>query len=260
MKTLCSLTDGNLSRQIQFLQENGLLEVWKGFAHNRPRTVCRLTGQGRQRFLEYVAVLENIVRDAHQETAERKAKSPQPCNRPPFPRSDFAQQICNFRQVRPITLPCKVVFSSIITPVMGITVLEASIGPIVCFFSFTTTSYPFMILLNVFVFTIAGLLGSAFLLQTLHRLTSAFEATPPPLPDASTEPAGPIAPITAQIFGTRARTIFQSWVIVFGLVGAQMAWVLRPFIGHPGQPFSWFRPQSSNFFQAVLGTIQSLMH
>jgi DNA-binding MarR family transcriptional regulator len=72
LKTLCSLTDGNLSRQIQFLQENGLLEVWKGFARNRPRTVCRLTSQGRQRFLEYVAVLENVVRDAH---SERKAKS-----------------------------------------------------------------------------------------------------------------------------------------------------------------------------------------
>ena len=31
----------------------------------------------------------------------------------------------------------------------------ASIGPIVCFFSFTTTSYPFMVLLNVLVFALA---------------------------------------------------------------------------------------------------------
>ena len=65
LKTLCSLTDGNLSRQIQFLQESGFVEVWKGYANNRPRTVCRLTPQGRQRFLEYVEVLEEVVRDAH---------------------------------------------------------------------------------------------------------------------------------------------------------------------------------------------------
>jgi DNA-binding MarR family transcriptional regulator len=71
LKSLCSLTDGNLSRQIQFLQENGFVEVWKGFANNRPRTVCKLTKDGRARFQEYVAVLENVVRDAH---SEHKAK------------------------------------------------------------------------------------------------------------------------------------------------------------------------------------------
>src|SRR5438309_529229 len=31
LKSLCSLTDGNLSRQLQVLQEAGLVEVWKGF-------------------------------------------------------------------------------------------------------------------------------------------------------------------------------------------------------------------------------------
>ena len=47
LRTLCSLTDGNLSRQIQFLQSAGLVEVWKRFHHNRPRTLCRLTDAGR---------------------------------------------------------------------------------------------------------------------------------------------------------------------------------------------------------------------
>ena len=28
-------------------------------------------------------------------------------------------------------------------------------------------------------------------------------------------------------------------MVVFGLVGAQMGWVLRPFIGNPNQPFQW---------------------
>lgn len=47
----------------------------------------------------------------------------------------------------------------------------ASFGPIVAFFSVTTTSHPFIMLLNVFFCAVAGLLGMAFLLQTLHRLS-----------------------------------------------------------------------------------------
>src|SRR5262245_9672433 len=64
LKELCSLTDGNLSRHLQVLHEAGLVELWKGFQHNRPQTLCRLTAAGRRRFLEYINVLENVVTDA----------------------------------------------------------------------------------------------------------------------------------------------------------------------------------------------------
>ena len=64
LKQLCGLTDGNLSRHLQVLQEAGLVEISKGFEHNRPQTVCRITRQGRARYLEYLAVLEQVVRDA----------------------------------------------------------------------------------------------------------------------------------------------------------------------------------------------------
>jgi DNA-binding transcriptional ArsR family regulator len=64
LKDLCSLTDGNLSRHLQVLQEARLVEVWKGFQGNRPQTLCRLTAEGRRRFLEYIAVLEGVVADA----------------------------------------------------------------------------------------------------------------------------------------------------------------------------------------------------
>lgn len=49
--------------------------------------------------------------------------------------------------------------------------VPASLGSIVAFFSVSTTSYPFMVLLNVAVFAASGLLGMAFLLQTLYRLS-----------------------------------------------------------------------------------------
>ena len=45
----------------------------------------------------------------------------------------------------------------------------SSLGPIVAFFSVSTTSYPFMVLLNVVVFGVSGVLGLIFLLQTLQR-------------------------------------------------------------------------------------------
>ncbi len=64
LKQLCGLTDGNLSRHLQVLQDAGLVEILKGYEGNRPHTTCRLTRIGRRRFLDYLAVLEQLVRDA----------------------------------------------------------------------------------------------------------------------------------------------------------------------------------------------------
>lgn len=64
LKQLCALSDGNLSRHLQVLQEARMVEIAKGFDHNRPQTMCRITGFGRRRYLEYVEVLEQVVRDA----------------------------------------------------------------------------------------------------------------------------------------------------------------------------------------------------
>lgn len=64
LKELCSLTDGNLSRHLQILSEAGLVEVWKNHGPHRPQTLARLTAAGRQRFLDYVHVLETVITDA----------------------------------------------------------------------------------------------------------------------------------------------------------------------------------------------------
>jgi len=157
----------------------------------------------------------------------------------------------------------------------------ASLGPIVAFFAISTTSYPFMKLLNVAVFALSGFLGLAFLLQTLHRM-AVTHLSPPPSPTA--QPSGPPPPprdpdapmdvmitdpsdprytgvpiptagalerVQGHVLGPHTKTIFRIWVIVFGFVGTQMAWVLRPFIGRPDVPFTWFRHRESNFFQAL---------
>ena len=64
LKQLCGLTDGNLSRHLQVLQEAGLIAIDKRFERNRPLTTCRMTAAGRKRFLAYLGVLEQVVRDA----------------------------------------------------------------------------------------------------------------------------------------------------------------------------------------------------
>lgn len=66
LKELCALTDGNLNRHLKVLQETGLVEVWKGIRQNRPQTLCRITPEGRRRFVEYLGVLEQVITDAAQ--------------------------------------------------------------------------------------------------------------------------------------------------------------------------------------------------
>jgi hypothetical protein len=145
----------------------------------------------------------------------------------------------------------------------------ASLGPIVLFFSVSTKSYAFVLLLNVLMFGVAGVLGLIFLRQTLNRLTT--------WRHYSGEPAEPSSAITVtdaeleevalsaldmppgQALGQHTRLVFGCWMVVFSVVGAQMGWVLRPFIGNPALPFEWFRERNSNFFEAVLNAIQALL-
>ena len=82
LKQLCGLTDGNLSRHLQVLQDAHLVRLAKGFQNNRPQTTCRITPEGRRRYLEYLLVLEQVVRDATQAT-QTTLVGPDPSILPP---------------------------------------------------------------------------------------------------------------------------------------------------------------------------------
>jgi hypothetical protein len=148
-----------------------------------------------------------------------------------------------------------------------VTVL-ASLGPIVAFFSVSTTSHPFMVLLNVLVFAAAGCLGMAFLLQTLHRLSlvppepgpsPAIEAVGEEKADLLDAPTpGALERAEDQVLSRHVKAVFRCWIVLFALVGSQMGWVLRPFIGAPDLPFTPFRERDSNFFQAVWQALSGL--
>jgi DNA-binding MarR family transcriptional regulator len=70
---LCTLTDGNLSRHLDVLSEDGLVLITKAFAGRRPLTTCKLTTTGRKRFREYLEQLERVVRDAAEDVAPARA-------------------------------------------------------------------------------------------------------------------------------------------------------------------------------------------
>ncbi|MCU0704183.1 MAG: transcriptional regulator [Fimbriiglobus sp.] len=73
LKERLALTDGNLSRHLSTLQENGLVDIRKGMNGRRPLTTVRLTAAGRRRFLDYLELLEGIVT-----TALATAETPEP--------------------------------------------------------------------------------------------------------------------------------------------------------------------------------------
>ena len=75
LKRLCALTDGNLNRHLEVLQESGLVEVWKRFEGRRPQTLVRLSAEGRRRFLEYLGELEKVLKDARKAQALERGEA-----------------------------------------------------------------------------------------------------------------------------------------------------------------------------------------
>lgn len=75
LKQLCALTDGNLSRHLSVLEKSRMVEISKGHEHNRPQTICRITASGRKRYVEYLAALEQVIRDAAKDTKDEPAGS-----------------------------------------------------------------------------------------------------------------------------------------------------------------------------------------
>ena len=75
LKRICALTDGNLNRHLEVLQESGLVEVWKRFEGRRPQTLVRLSAEGRRRFLEYLGELEKVLKDARKAQALERGEA-----------------------------------------------------------------------------------------------------------------------------------------------------------------------------------------
>ena len=157
-----------------------------------------------------------------------------------------------------VTFPSLYVFNVLLGPrlrlgvllrlgVAALSVLTAvlsAFGPITAFFSVTTANYPFVVLLNVAVFALAGAFGLGFLRKLLTQL-----ARPRGL---ETQDFLVVEPATG-------HAVIYGWMAVFALVGGQMSWLLRPFIGSPELPFAWLRPRDGSFFEGVTRAVKLLL-
>jgi len=168
-----------------------------------------------------------------------------------------------------VRLGPKDTFRLILVPIVINLAVLASLGPITGFFTLSTTSYPFMKLLNVFFFTVAGIIGLKVLLAMLSSLEAAQSRPPATLPElnkaaeaqSATAQAVTAIPVPRPLSRekTAASRTFLVWVVIYALVGAQMGWILRPFIGRPDLPFQLFRGREANFFIDVLRTLGQLL-
>jgi len=61
LKDALNLTDGNLSRHVQVLEEAGYVQVRKTFEGRRPRTWISATRAGRAAFASEVAALLELI-------------------------------------------------------------------------------------------------------------------------------------------------------------------------------------------------------
>lgn len=96
----------------------------------------------------------------------------------------------------------------------GLTVILSSLAPFTVLFYASTTEYDAAILFNALIFAIASV--------SAQRLLKRF-----------------YAPLIRR--NPRHRTLVRVWLIAYAFVGIQMGWVLRPFVGRPDSPTTFFR-------------------
>lgn len=135
--------------------------------------------------------------------------------------------------------------------------LTLAFAPISLFFLITAPSYSFFKLLNVAILTLTGSVGLGFLVGGMHSmnrmasadLTAAQPASPEPAEAAATKPAQ--QPVNLGLL--------KVWIVLYGFVGTQLAWTLRPFFGDPKQPLEIFRAIEGNFYVNIIQTIAKIL-
>jgi hypothetical protein len=55
-----------------------------------------------------------------------------------------------------------------------------------------------------------------------------------------------------------SMALLYVWILLFGFVGTQLAWTLRPFFGSPGMKFSLYREIDGNFYAEIFRTLSHL--
>ncbi len=138
--------------------------------------------------------------------------------------------------------------------------LTLAFAPITLFFMVTAQSYPFFILLNTAILLLTGSVGLSFLIGGMHSMNAQARAeqAAPAAQDEQAEAVQQLVQAPAPQPRPVSMNLLLIWVLLYGFVGTQLAWTLRPFHGDPSMPFILFRPVDSNFYIGVIETIARL--
>jgi hypothetical protein len=157
-------------------------------------------------------------------------------------------------------------FTYLLTAVSVIAILLCGFAPVTLFFLITINDtlkdYSFFLLLNVAIFGLTGILGVSFLYQvmkpTMKETDELFLEPAKDFKDFKDDEVAIVKSDAKQSVQVRT-SILRFWLVLYGFVGSQLGWVLRPFFGSPGQ-FELFRPREDNFITGVWNALMNLLN
>jgi hypothetical protein len=117
------------------------------------------------------------------------------------------------------------------------TVIMITFIPVVILFLLTGSNYYFLQLLHILVFIFSGLFGMKIIVDALKYSCE-----------------------KKNVYPKIGVVIFTIWFTIFVLVGIQLAWNLRPFLGDRSKSFVAFRQYEGNFYTAVIFSVKRLLH
>jgi hypothetical protein len=120
-------------------------------------------------------------------------------------------------------------------------VLSLGAAPISLLFLLSGAEPLFLVLLNIAILGLSSGLGLIFLVQGVLYLQ---EIEPPAKVTFLTW-------IWLFIKGTARSVVLTGWLLIYGLVGAQLSWTLRPFFGVP--------LHGHNFWNSVANALVGLL-
>jgi DNA-binding transcriptional ArsR family regulator len=82
LKEACRMTDGNLSRHLKALETGKAVKIEKSFVGAKPRTTVFVTREGREGFLKYLDVLEQVLKQAALRAKPEKQRGKAPAGMP----------------------------------------------------------------------------------------------------------------------------------------------------------------------------------
>lgn len=106
------------------------------------------------------------------------------------------------------------VLGGLVATQAALTVVLASLAPFTALWYASSADYDLALVFNALVFAAASVAAQS-LLRRWYR------------------------PLVAR--NPRHRALLRAWLVIYAFVGVQVAWTLRPFVGHPAAPTRFFR-------------------